>query len=81
MKNTITILTGALLLMLGGCASQAPLSDDFGNATQHNMAVQIVNPEVSRKAPTYDGAHTADAIKRYRAGSVEEITTESTSNQ
>ena len=61
-----------------GCSTQRPLGRDFGNATQQNMAVQIANPEVSKTAPTYDGAHTAAAIKKYREGQVTEPTAETT---
>jgi type IV pilus biogenesis protein CpaD/CtpE len=63
---------------LTGCTTQRPLGKDFGNATQQNMAVQIANPEVSTKAPTYDGAHTATAVKKYRQGQITEPTVEET---
>ncbi|MBE9558148.1 MAG: hypothetical protein IMF08_14920 [Proteobacteria bacterium] len=79
MKTMIVTLTAAALLAMTGCGTQRPLGRDFGNATQQNMAVQIANPEVSKTAPTYDGARTAAAIKRYREGQVTEPTAETTS--
>lgn len=81
MKTIIVTLTAASLLVLAGCTTQRPLGRDFGNATQQNMAVQIANPETSTKAPTYDGAHTATAVKRYRQGQVIEPTAETTGGQ
>ena len=72
MKTMILTLTAASLLVLGGCTTQRPLARDFGNATQQNQAVQIANPETSAKPPTYDGAHTARAVLKYRQGQVTE---------
>jgi len=80
MKIIIVTLTAASFLVLTGCATQRPLGQDFGNSTQQNMGVQIVNPEVSNKAPTYDGAHTATAVIKYRQGQVTEPTTEATTD-
>ena len=81
MKTILITLAAASLLVMTGCATvtQHPLGTDFGNATQQNMAVQIANPETSTEAPTYDGTHTANAIKKYRQGEVTEITGEETS--
>lgn len=78
MKTMIVTLTAASLLVLGACSSQRPLGRDFGNATQQNLAVQVVNPEASQKPPTHDGAHTAAAVIRYRQGEVVEPTPEET---
>jgi hypothetical protein len=48
-------------------AGQAP--DDFANATRHNIAVQLVNPESSATAApqTLDGARAALGQARYIA--------------
>ena len=78
MKTIIVTLTAASLLVLTGCAPQRPLARDFGNATAQNKAVQIANPEASTAAPTYDGAHTAAAVAKYRKGEVTELESEST---
>lgn len=77
----ITLAAAFSLTIMTACTPQKPLSRDFGNATQQNKAVQVANPEVSNKAPTYDGAHTAAAVGRYRVGRVEEVKVESTSEQ
>ncbi len=44
----------------------------FGNATQHNAAVQIVNPEGEKVGvpPVMDGHRAASAIDRYEKGDV-----------
>ena len=78
MNTIIVTLSAASLLIMTGCTTQRPLGKDFGNATQQNMGVQIANPDTSTAAPTYDGAHTAAAIKRYRQGQVTEPTAEET---
>jgi type IV pilus biogenesis protein CpaD/CtpE len=78
MNTMIVTLTAASLLVLTGCTTQRPLGKDFGNATQQNMGVQIANPEVSTKAPTYDGARTATAVIKYRQGQVTEPEVEET---
>jgi type IV pilus biogenesis protein CpaD/CtpE len=81
MKTIIMPVIAASLLLVTGCATQRPLSKDFGNATEQNKAVHIANPEVSNEAPTYDGAHTANAVAKYRTGQVEEVQVETTSQQ
>ena len=83
MKTIFVTLAAASLLGMTGCATvtQQPLGNDFGNATQQNMGVQIANPETSTQAPTYDGTHTANAIKRYRQGKVTEVIAEETAEQ
>lgn len=81
MKTMIVTSIAASLLALAGCVTQRPMSEDFGNATKQNFAVQIVNPETSDKSPTYDGAHTSAAVARYRQGQVTEPEPESTVDQ
>ena len=56
------------------------ISQDFGNATKQNFAVQIANPEVSKKPPTHDGAYTAGAVIQYRQGLTPEPTAEKTTD-
>lgn len=81
MKTVITTLAAASLLVIAGCSTQRPISQDFGNSTQQNFAVQIANPEVSTKAPTHDGAYTADAVNQYRKGLAPEPTAEKTTGR
>jgi type IV pilus biogenesis protein CpaD/CtpE len=82
MKTITFALTAASLLFFAACTPQEPLSSDFGNAVQQNMAVQIINPGPNEKPLTYDGARTTAAVEKYRQGDVEkpEIQTTSTSN-
>ena len=78
MKTIIATLAAASLLVIAGCSTQRPISQDFGNATKQNFAVQIANPEVSTKAPTHDGTYTAGAVIKYREGQAPEPTAEKT---
>ncbi len=71
MKTITIVMTLLSLLALGACGTQKPLGRDFGNSIRHNMAVQTVNPEPSTVSPLYDGEHAAQAIKKYREGTVE----------
>ena len=67
----------AVLPALAGCADQsifeAPGDASFGEANRQTMMAQIVNPE-----PEYDtemttsGEHAADAVERYRNGTVKQ---------
>ena len=74
MKRAIAILPFALLLAVSACEGpQRPLGRDFGDATGANFARQVVNPEpvyAGYGAPDMDGTKAADAIKRYKGGTV-----------
>lgn len=78
MKTIIATLAAVSLLMIAGCSTQSPISQDFGNSTKQNFAVQIANPEVSKKPPTHDGAYTAGAVIQYRQGLAPEPKAEQT---
>ncbi len=80
MKQMRVILGLALLLGLGACeqftpgltTSRVSMGPGFGNATQHNWAVQVVNPEGEKAGvpPVMDGHRAASAIDRYETGMV-----------
>ncbi len=80
MKHMRVILGLALLLGLGACEKYTPglttslvsPGPGFGNAMQHNAAVQIVNPEGEKVGipPVMDGHRAASAIDRYEKGKV-----------
>jgi len=80
MKPFRLILGLALLLGLGACEKYTPglttslvsTGPGFGNAMQHNAAVQIVNPEGEKVGvpPVMDGHRAASAIDRYEKGKV-----------
>lgn len=78
MKTVIATLTAASVLAIAGCTTQHPIGTDFGNSTKQNFAVQIANPEVSKKPPTHDGAYTTGAVIKYRQGNAPEPEVEST---
>ena len=80
MKQFRLILGLALLLGLGACEQFTPglttslvsTGPGFGNAMQHNWAVQVVNPEGEKAGipPVMDGHRAASAIDRYEKGKV-----------
>ena len=69
-------LAGALVL-LGGCATnpmfEQPGDASFGEANRQTMMAQVIDPD-----PVYDtemttsGEHAADAVERYREGTVKQ---------
>ncbi len=80
MKQFRLILGLALLLGLGACEKYSPglttslvsTGPGFGNAMQHDWAVQVVNPEGEKVGvpPVMDGHRAASAIDRYEKGKV-----------
>lgn len=87
MKTIFTAaLVGVSLMTLAGCQYTRidhgpPLGADFGNATAHNAAVQIIDPvpaNASAGAPDYDGARTIVLIDAYKSGATEEVSAEGT---
>ena len=80
MKHMRVILGLALLLGLGACEQYTPglttslvsTGPGFGNAMQHDWAVQVVNPEGEKVGipPVMDGHRAASAIDRYETGKV-----------
>ena len=67
MNRSLALFTLIVLAACNGPDSRLPLSNDFGNAVNYNMSVQIINPN-----PTYatdwitDGKKAGDAMDRYR---------------
>jgi type IV pilus biogenesis protein CpaD/CtpE len=60
------------ILTLAACVDpHGPLSPDFGNAVNSNVAAQVINPNalVTGAADT-DGQRIGDAMNRYRTGKV-----------
>jgi type IV pilus biogenesis protein CpaD/CtpE len=58
-------------LALAACEDpQRPLSPDFGNAVNANIAAQIINPNPRIGAADTDGQRVGDAMERYRTGKV-----------
>ncbi len=80
MKHMRLVLGLALLVGLGACeqftqgltTSLVSTGPGFGNTTQHNWAVQVVNPEGEKVGvpPVMDGHRAASAIDRYEKGQV-----------
>lgn len=83
MKRTYILLAVVLGLAVSACENRnaAPLGRDFGNATQHNMSQQIIDPEpvyAGYGAPDLEGTRAAGVVGRYKSGSVTTIEAEST---
>ena len=83
MKRTYILLAVVLGLAVSACENRnaVPLGRDFGNATQHNMSQQIIDPEpvyAGYGAPDMEGTRAAGALGRYKSGSVTTIEAEST---
>lgn len=73
MHATKIILAAAAMVGLSACGQPEHLSADFGNAVNHNLSLQIVNPEPTYMAPEnpdMDGERAALAIERYKSGTV-----------
>ncbi len=73
MKTTIKLLPLGLLLVVAACNHTQPLGRDFGNATNHNFSMQIINPAPDlegREVPDMEGIRAAGAIERYDSGTV-----------
>ncbi len=75
MKRAIALLPLGLILAVSACENRnaPPLGKDFGNATQHNMSVHIINPDPATAgygAPALDGKRAKGAMDRYETGTV-----------
>lgn len=83
-KPAATMIAGFVLLGTAGC-SQVPqhvMGRDFGEATYHNAAVQVIDPmpeHADAGAPDLNGNRATLAIQRYEANQVKEpVTTQTT---
>ena len=75
MKRTIAFLPFVLMIAVSACENRnvPHLGADFGNATQHNLSQQIINPDPATAgygAPAMHGERAIGAIQRYKGGSV-----------
>ena len=75
MKRAIALLPLGLILAVSACENRniPHLGKDFGNATQHNMSVHIINPDPATAgygAPALDGKRAKGAMDRYEGGTV-----------
>lgn len=86
MRQTMKLLPFALLLAVTACAqyqNKEPLGRDYGNAVNHNMSVQVIDPAPNlegKEVPDMAGTRASGAVKRYDSGTViqpEEIDTTS----
>ena len=73
MTKTMRILPFALLFAVGACQHLEPLGRDYGNAYNHNLSVQVIDPAPSfegREVPDMNGERAAGAVDRYATGAV-----------
>jgi type IV pilus biogenesis protein CpaD/CtpE len=81
MNRSLKLLVLATLAPIALAACENPtkpkytLSPSFGDAVNHNMAVQILNPDGNPDLtpPPMDGARAAEAVERYRAGKTRDV--------
>lgn len=76
MKQMIKLLPFALLFAAAACSqysNKEPLGRDYGNAVNHNMSVQVIDPAPNlegKEIPDMAGPRASGAIKRYDTGTV-----------
>lgn len=74
MKTLKLIAALGSVAVIAACTPQETLHPSFGNAVQHNMAVQIINPSPTysspQQVPGLDGPRAAGAQERYDTGEV-----------
>jgi type IV pilus biogenesis protein CpaD/CtpE len=81
----IAIFAVAAFVGLTACAdTQGPLNPGFGDAYQHNMAVQVIDPNPANAgsgAPDLEGERARVAIDRYRGAATLAPVTTTTSEE
>jgi hypothetical protein len=76
MRQTMKTLPFALLLAVAACAqwqNKEPLGREYGDATTHNMSVQVVDPAPDlegKEIPDMAGTRASGAVNRYDTGTV-----------
>lgn len=87
MKYAKTLFVLGLPLVLAACevdyTNKSPLRQTYGNATYHNMSMQIIDPAPNlegREVPEMNGVRAAGAIERYESGTVIEPESQDTSD-
>ena len=71
MFSTKVFVLGLLPFALVACMSRAPtISEEFGAAVRHNMALQTVNPDAAGpdESASLDGQKAEQALQDYREG-------------
>jgi hypothetical protein len=84
-RTLLVLIAAAAPLLTAACEAQnrATLHPTFGNAVQHNMAMQVVNPNPARVdvPPDYSGQRTGVALHRYNTDTVKEVEAVSTRSE
>ena len=83
MTKTYLLMTAAAALLLSGCEARTPLNDEFGNAVEQNLSLQIVDPDpvyIAPESPDFNGIRASGAIDRYETGTVIEPEEETTTS-
>ena len=77
------LFMGVAAVALAACQHNYPLGQGFGNASEHNNALQIIDPNpvtANAGAPNLNGRRAAIAIENYEAHEVEEFEAETTTD-
>ena len=74
MRQTMKVLPFALLFAVAACTqwqNKEPLGRDYGNATTHNLSVQVIDPAPDlegKEIPDMAGPRASGAVSRYNTG-------------
>jgi len=84
MRNLKTYLfLGVAAAALTACQNDQPLRRDLGNSTEHNAAVQVIDPNpvtANAGAPDMNGARAGIAMDNYENANVKTTEAEATSS-
>jgi hypothetical protein len=75
MRKVLITAIGLAAFGVSACSSPEPMDHRFGNATRHNKAMHIINPEplpATTPAPAMDGMRGMQAMERYETGTIKE---------
>jgi len=81
MNSRLVFGLAVALPLLGGCINEPIAQRDpaIGEAVRFNAAIQTINPDPvyaqGSAQPGDSGAHAAEAMKKYRKGTVKQVET------
>ena len=73
MRQTMKMLPLALLFAVAACQHLEPLGRDYGNAYNHNLSLQVIDPAPNlegKEIPDMEGTRASGAMERYNTGTV-----------
>ncbi|MBW7850748.1 MAG: hypothetical protein H3C38_09655 [Rhodospirillales bacterium] len=73
MRKLLLLILATLSPALAACQGSVISEPGFGDAVNHNVAMQVINPDPhpgQEPAPEASGRRAADAMERYQSGKV-----------